>query len=83
MDDQVILYVGDTAFLLGLEEAMSISRTLCGSTRIYKAWVQGHDSSKCHAYADPDPKAATIAPLSGVLQLEIEATMKLLAEKKR
>jgi hypothetical protein len=83
MDDQVILFIGDKKFLLGMDEAMSISRTLCGATRITNAWIQGQDSSKSHAYGDPDPQSATIAPISGVLQLEIESNMKLLAEKKR
>lgn len=83
MDEQVILFVGDRKFLLSIEEAMSISRTLCGATRIVNAWIQGQDSNKSHSYGEPDPQAATIAPLSGAMQLEIESNMKLLAEKKR
>jgi len=83
MDEQVILFVGDRKFLLGIDEAMSISRTLCGATRIANVWIQGQDTSKCHAYSDPDPQAATIAPISGAMQLEIDANMKLLEEKKR
>jgi len=83
MDDQVIIFIGDRKFLLGINEAMSISRTLCGATRITNAWIQGQDSSKSHVYGDPDPQSATIAPLTGVMQLEIDANMKLLAEKKK
>jgi hypothetical protein len=83
MDDQVILFIGDKKFLLNMEEAFDIAKTLCGASRIHNAWIQGQDSSKCNAIGDPDPQAATIAPISGVLQLEIDSNMKLLAEKKR
>lgn len=83
MDDQVILFIGDKKFLLNVEEAFGIAKTLCGASRIHNAWIQGQDSSKSHTLGDPDPQAATIAPMSGSLQLEIDSNMKLLAEKKR
>jgi hypothetical protein len=83
MDDQVILFIGDKKFLLGINEALSISRVLCGASRIHNAWIQGQDSRKCNAIGDPDPQAATIAPISGVLQLEIDSNMKILEERNK
>ena len=83
MDDQVILFIGDKKFLLSMEEALDISRSLCGASRICNAWIQGQDTGKSNTIGDPDPQAATIAPMSGVLQLEIESNMKILAEKNK
>lgn len=83
MDEQVILFIGDKKFLLNMEEALMISRTLCGASRITNAWIQGQDSAKCNSIGEPDPQAATLAPMSCVLQLEIESNMKILEEKKR
>lgn len=82
MDEQVILFIGDKKFLLNMDEAFLISRTLCSASRITNAWIQGQDSARCNSIGDPDPQAATIAPMSGVLQLEIESNMKILREKK-
>ena len=83
MDEQVILFIGDHKFLLGINEALDISRTLCGSSRITSTWLGTGNDSKNAIIGDPDPKAATIAPMTGVMQLEIEANMKAIAEKKR
>lgn len=83
MDEQVILFVGDHRFLLNINEALDISRTLCSASRVTTAWLgSGHDNKNA-VLGDPDPKAATIAPMTGVMQLEIDANMKLLAEKNK
>ena len=84
MDDQVILFIGDQKFLLSMEEAMDISRILCGASRITTSWLgNGHENRNQTVIGEPDPKAATIAPMTGVMQLDIDANMKILAEKKR
>ena len=84
MDDQVILFIGEQRFLLDINEAMDISRVLCGASRITTTWLcQGHDNKNNTVIGEPDPKAATIAPMAGVLQFEIDANMKLLAEKNK
>jgi len=82
MDEQVILFIGDQKFLLNIDEALGISRTLCSASRITTTWIAGQDN-KNSILGDPDPKAATIAPMTGVMQLEIDANMKAIAEKKR
>jgi hypothetical protein len=84
MDDQVILFIGDQKFLLEIGEAMDISRVLCGASRITTTWLgNGHENRNQTVIGEPDPKAATIAPMTGVMQLDIDANMKILAEKKR
>jgi hypothetical protein len=84
MDDQVILFIGDQKFLLEIGEAMDISRVLCGASRITTTWLgQGHDNKNNTVVGEPDPKAATIAPIAGVMQLEIDANMRIVAEKNK
>ena len=83
-ENQVILFIGDQKFLLSMEEAMDISRVLCGASRITTAWLgQGHDSKNNLVIGEPDPKAATIAPMTGAMQIEIDVNMKVLAEKNK
>jgi hypothetical protein len=83
-ENQVILFIGDQKFLLGMEEAMDISRVLCGASRITTSWLgNGHENRNNTVIAEPDPKAATIAPMTGIMQLDIDTNMKILAEKKR
>lgn len=83
MDEQVILFIGEQKFLLSIDEALSISRTLCSASRITTAWLGNGQDTKNAVLGDPDPKAATLAPMSGVMQLEIDANMKALAEKNK
>jgi hypothetical protein len=84
MDDQVILFIGDQKFLLEIGEAMDISRVLCGASRITTTWLgQGHDNKNNTVVGEPDPKAATIAPIAGVMQLELDANMRIVAEKNK
>ena len=81
MYEQVILFIGERKFLLNIDEALSISRTLCSSSRITTTWM-GQDNKNA-VLGEPDPQAATIAPMTGVMQLEIDANMKLLEGKKK
>ena len=83
-ENQVILFIGDQKFLLSMEEAMDISRVLCGASRITTTWLgQGHDNKNNTVVGEPDPKAATIAPMTGAMQIEIDVNMKVLAEKNK
>lgn len=83
-EDQVILFIGDQKFLLDMDEALVISRILCGASRITTTWLgQGHDNKNNSVIGEPDPKAATIAPMTGVMQIEIDTNMKVLAEKNK
>jgi hypothetical protein len=82
MDEQVILFIGDKKFLLNINEALSISRTLCSASRVTTTWMAGQDNRNA-VLGDPDPQAAVIAPMTGVMQLEIDANMKAMAEKNK
>jgi hypothetical protein len=82
MDEQVILFVGDQKFLLNIDEALSISRTLCSASRVTKTWMAGQENRNA-VLGEPDPQAAVIAPMTGVMQLEIDANMKAMAEKNK
>lgn len=82
MDEQVIIFIGDKKFLLDINEALSISRTLCSASRVTTTWMAGQDNRNA-VLGDPDPQAAVIAPMTGVMQLEIDANMKLMAEKNK
>jgi len=83
-EDQVILFIGDQKFLLSIDEAMGISRILGGASRITTTWLgSGHEGRNNIVIGEPDPKAATIAPMTGVMQMELETNMKILAEKNK
>lgn len=83
-DDQVILFIGDHRFLLNIDEAMNISRILGGASRITTTWLgQEYERRNNTIISEPDPKAATIAPMTGVMQMDIEVNMKILAEKNK
>jgi hypothetical protein len=78
MDDHVILIIGDNKFYLSVEEAFDIARTLNGSTRIKSEWVKG--SSK-PVFSKPEVGVASITPMPGPLQMELEANTRERDEK--
>lgn len=69
MDEHVILIIGDYRFYLPTPEAFDIARTLNGSTRIKTEWVK---SSSLMVYARPEVGVASVTPMPGPLQLELE-----------
>lgn len=70
---EVLLHVGDKSFLLEMEEAMKIAEVLCAAQ-----WLgtEYRNSRNCVMRKQPDPQAATISPVTGYLQLEIEQGVK-------
>ena len=78
MDDQVILIIGDNKFYLSTDEAFDIARVLNGSTRIKTEWVKSNSKL---VYAKPDVGVASITPMPGPLQMELEANTKERDEK--
>jgi hypothetical protein len=69
MDDHVILIIGDNKFYLSTHEAFDIARALNGATRIKSEWVKG---SSLLTYAKPEVGVASVTPMPGPLQLELE-----------
>ena len=78
MDEYVILMVGDKKFYLPVQEAFDIARTLNGATRITNEWVKGGSKP---VFAKPELGVASISPMPGPLQLELEMNTKERDEK--
>lgn len=78
MDDHVILIIGDNKFYLSTHEAFDIARALNGATRIKSEWVK---SSSLMVYAKPEVGVASITPMPGPLQLELETNTRIRDEK--
>lgn len=73
MDEQVILIIGDDKFFLTMQEAFGIARVLNGATRIKGEWVKGTTKM---VFAKPELGVASITPMPGPLQLELEMNTK-------
>lgn len=78
----VMLMVGDTKFVLSIHEAMDIAKVLNSASVIERAWIKDVPSEKSHIIKPPSFKAASIIPMTALLQLEIDSNMKLMEEKK-
>lgn len=78
----VMLMVGDTKFVLSIDEAMDIAKTLNSASVIERAWIKDVHSEKSHIIKPPSFKAASIIPMTALLQIEIDSNMKLMEEKK-
>lgn len=78
MDDHVILMIGDFKFYMSTEEAFDIARVLNGATRIKTEWVK---SASKLVYSKPEVGVASITPMPGPLQLELETNTRERDEK--
>ena len=78
MGDHVILLIGDHKFYLSTEEAFDIARVLNGATRIKTEWVK---SCSKLVYSKPEVGVASITPMPGPLQMELEANTRERDEK--
>ena len=54
MSDEYILFVGESKFLLGLDEAMQIATVLNSSQRIGTEWLKDVSSGRNHVVKQPD-----------------------------
>jgi len=75
MDDNVILHINSSKFLLTPEEAMSICNTLNSACRIEHAWIKGVESDKSNVIKPPG-FATWVTPMTAILQMELAANMK-------
>lgn len=76
MDDNVILHINNSRFLLTLDEAMTICNTLNSANRIEQTWIKGVDSDKNNVIKPPG-FATFVTPVTAILQMEITANMKI------
>ena len=79
---EVILHIGDKQFIMGISEALSVCDTLNACTRLNREWIDSNNSQAL-LFCSPDIKAAYITPITAITKLEVEANMKLKAEKSR
>ena len=81
MDDNLILHIGNSKFLLTPQEALAICTTLNSANRIESSWMKGTDSDKSNVIKPPG-FASWVTPMTAILQMEITANMKTLESSK-
>ena len=82
MADEYILFVGESKFLLGLDEAMQIATVLNSSQRIGTEWLKDVSSGRNNVVKQPDISSAFVAPMTAIFRMELDANQKLLEAKK-
>jgi hypothetical protein len=82
MSEEFILFVGDSKFLLGLNEAMQVASILNSSQRIGTEWISGISSGRNNVVKQPDVSSAFVAPMTAIFRMELDANQKLLEAKK-
>ena len=82
MSDEYILFVGDSKFLLGLNEAMQIASILNSSQRIGTEWLKDVSSGRNNVVKQPDISSAFVSPMTAIFRMELDANQKLLEAKK-
>lgn len=73
MNDQVILVIGTSKFLMNLEEALSVASTLNSCNRIVNKWVS---SGNKEVIGEPALDASSIVPMTAYLQITLENNAK-------
>ena len=82
MSEEYILFVGESKFLLGLNEAMQIASILNSSQRIGSEWITAVSSGRNHVVKQPDISSAFVAPMTAIFRMELDTNQKLLEAKK-
>ena len=73
MNDQVILVIGTSKYLLNLEEAFDVCRTLNGASRITQTWLK---SGNVEIIGEPEITSASVVPMTAHYQFKLENNMK-------
>ena len=82
MSEEYILFVGESKFLLGLNEAMQIASILNSSQRIGSEWIASVSSGRNNVVKQPDISSAFVAPMTAIFRMELDTNQKLLEAKK-
>ena len=82
MSEEYILFVGDSKFLLGLNEAMQIASVLNSAQRVGTDWIKDVPSGRNNVVKQPDISSAFVAPMTAIFRMELDANQKLLEAKK-
>ena len=81
MSEEFILFVGDSKFLLGLNEAMQIATVLNSAQRVGNDWIKDVPSGRNHVVKSPDVSSAFVTPMTAIFRMELETNQKLLEKK--
>lgn len=82
MSEEYILFVGESKFLLGLDEAMQIASVLNSAQRVGTEWLKDVPSGRNHVVKQPDISSAFVSPMTAIFRIELDANQKLLEAKK-
>ena len=82
MSDEFVLCIGDSKFLLGLDEAMQIASLLNASQTIGTEWLKDVSSGRNNVVKQPDISSAFVAPMTAIFRMELDTNQKLLEAKK-
>lgn len=83
MYDEFILTVGDTQFLLGLDEAMSVARTLNSASVLGKEWLPDVKAGQNRLAKHPCVTSAVVSPVTAILRMELERNQRLYEERNK
>jgi len=82
MSDEFVLCIGDSKFLLGLDEAMQVALVLNSAQTIGTDWIKDVPSGRNHAVKRPNLTSAVVAPMTAIFRMELETNQRTLDEKK-
>lgn len=82
MHDEFILSIGDSKYLLSLNEAIQIASVLNSSQRIGNEWIKDVPTGRNHVIKRPDALSAVVAPMTAIFRMELETNQRTLDEKK-
>jgi hypothetical protein len=78
MDEEVILNIGSTRFLLSVSEAMEIAKVLNACQTIGSKWLKD-GSVTC--VQKPSNDVCFIAPMTGIFRMELDASEKAIEKE--
>jgi hypothetical protein len=82
MSDEFILCIGDSRFLLGLDEAMQVALMLNSAQTVGTEWLKDVPQGRNHVIKRPHFQSAVVAPMTAIFRMELETNQRTLDEKK-
>ena len=82
MSDEFILCIGDSKFLMCLDEAMQIASLLNASQTVGTEWLKDVPQGRNHVLKRPHLMSAVVAPMTAIFRMELETNQRVLDEKK-
>lgn len=78
MDEEVILNIGSTKFLLNMSEAMEVAKVLNSCQIIGSRWLK---DGAVTCVQKPSNDACFIAPMTGIFRMELDASGKAIEKE--